>query len=297
MNGNDFIHWLSALGEGGWDAFRQGVRELAGGAIQENEAELLRLAATARFRLSEEGSVEFSKDGRKRWRVLPPVLASLPEDPGSAALCGGRCPGLLMRLRSAAEACRCRVETKPREALPDRVGVAGAPEALDAVAAAAGIGRSRNFAGEMAGGFVPVDALLARAPAAEPMTGWRRRWFDLASRRWTDRELPRAVCEYTPQHGPGVVLLPVSRRRTVKLPRREALYAAASLAGASLLSYDAASETLRAPMHAPLPEGCARLACISSGSFGQVEDGCVCYRPVPLRVAGLILACLGQSRG
>ena len=71
--------------------------------------------------------------------------------------------------------------------------------------------------------------------------------------------------------------------------------AAAALARVSIVSYEATTFLLRVPMHAPLPEPCARLACISSGNVGAIDDGAVLYSPVPPRVAGLILASLGQS--
>ena len=92
-----------------------------------------------------------------------------------------------------------------------------------------------------------------------------------------------------------MTFLQVSKKRTLVLPRREAIYAAASLAGISIVSYEFSNQTLRVPVHAPLPETCARLACISSGNIGTINDGTICYSPVPRRIAKIILASLGQN--
>jgi hypothetical protein len=127
------------------------------------------------------------------------------------------------------------------------------------------------------------------------MIGWKRTYFDLETLEWKGCPILRTACECVSEYGRRMTFLQVSRTKSVVLPRREAIYAAAALARVSIVSYEATTFLLRVPMHAPLPEPCARLACISSGNVGAIDDGAVLYSPVPPRVAGLILASLGQS--
>ncbi len=179
--------------------------------------------------------------------------------------------------------------------MPDHVIVTGKCEALNALAGTIRIRRNADFAEELIEQFVTIESLLKNAQSGELMVGWHRRYFDLRSCQWTMEKLPRAVCECTSRYGRSITFLQTSRTKTVILPRREAIYAFAMLSGKSIASYDSDSKTLCAPMHAPLPDACARLACISSGSIGTLSNGSVCYSPVPPPIARVILASVGQS--
>ena len=285
---------MSHLGEGTWESFKNAVHELAD--PEEKEEDILRnLIRQTRFRLSDIGSVDFLVEKRRRWQVIEPVLASFAETPERAVLCGGRSPALVEQLERAAKTNQCTIENKARLSLPDQIFLTGSHDALNQVACSCRVKRSVDFAEEMIRRFVPIGAHLAAAPCGDLMIGWKRQYFDLNSKQWTENPILRTACECISQYGRRMTFLQVSRKRTLVLPRREAIYAAASLAGVSIVSYEFSSHTLRVPMHAPLPEACARLACISSGNIGTFNDGTICYSPVPRRIARIIMASLGQN--
>jgi hypothetical protein len=294
MNCNQLLFWLSHLGEGTWDAYSKAVHELAEEDEKDGE-KLSILIKRTRYRLSDIGSVDFFPEKRKRWRIVDPVLASFPDNPDRAVLCGGRSPALNEELRAATCERQCVIETIERPSLPDQILIKGSFDSLRSIASSCRVRHSADFAEEMVRRFIPIEVHLASAPRGELMIGWKRRFFDLQALEWRADPILRTACECVSEYGRRMTFLQVSRTKTVLLPRREAIYAAAALAGVSIISYDATSLALRVPMHAPLPEPCARLACISSGNVGGIENGTVLYNPVPPRVARLILVSLGQG--
>lgn len=291
MDANKLLYWLSHLGEGSWDSFRKAVQELSvrDGSPSERDA-----AVQMRFRLSELGDVDFFPEMRRRWQIIPPLLAGFPEREGEALLCGGRTPALLARLVAAAETCACSVAQEPRLELPDKIRIRGEPDALAAVAVTARMKCELDFAAELVRRIVPIQTQLTAAPTEDLMIGWQRKYFDLRAQCWVDEPLRSTACECISQYGRRATYVQVTRRRTVRMPKREAVYAAASLSGIALAIYDAETRRLSAPMRAPLPELCGQLACISSGSVGILNGGRVHYLPVSPRIAEIILAALGQ---
>jgi hypothetical protein len=294
MKANQLLYWMSHLGEGTWESFKNAVQELA--EPEEKEEDILRiLIRRTRFRLSDIGSVDFSVKKRLRWQVLEPVLASFTETPERAVLCGGRSPLLIEQLEGAAKINQCTFQSQSRLSSPDQILLTGRVDALNQVAASCLVKRSVDFAEEMFRQFVPIGAYLAAAPPGELMIGWKRQYFDLNAKQWTEKPILRTACECISQYGRRMTFLQVSKKRTLVLPRREAIYAAASLAGVPIVSYEISSLTLRVPVQSPLPENYARLACISSGNIGTINDGTISYSPVPRRIAQAILASLGQT--
>jgi hypothetical protein len=291
MDANKLLHWLSHLGEGSWESFRKAVEELsvAEGGLSAGDA-----AVQMRFRLSELGDIDFFPEKRRRWQILPPTLARFPERHGEAVLCGGRTPVLLASLKTAAEKWVCSLTQEPRDELPDRIRICGEPDALTALAAATRIKCEPDFAADLSRRIVPIHTQLAAAPTEDLMIRWQRKYFDLRAKRWVDQTLARTACECVSQYGRRATYVQVSRTRTVRMPKREALYAAASLSGIALALYDVETLCLSAPMHAPIPDACARLACIGSGGVGKLESGRVHYSPLSPRIAEIILAALGQ---
>ncbi len=292
MDANKLLHWLSHLGEGSWDSFRKAVEELS---VPDSSASGRDIAVKMRFRLSELGDIDFFPEKRRKWQIVRPLLAGFPERQGEAVLCGGRTPAFLASLSAAAETWACSVEQEPRAELPDKIRIRGEPDALAAVAGTARIKCELDFAADLTRCIVPIQTQLAAAPTEDLMIRWQRKYFDLRAQRWVDEPLRRTACECVSQFGRRATYVQVSRTRTVRMPKREAVYAAASLSGIALALYDAETRRLSAPMHAPLPDRCARLACVSSGSVGTLNSGRVYYSPVSPRIAEIILAALGQS--
>jgi hypothetical protein len=297
MDGNTLIYWMSHLGEGSWQAFCRVIMQLTGQDDQADEDQSRKLIQSTRFRLSEVGSVDFAPEKNRRWQVLPPVLAFFPEEPHKAVLCGGRSPALVSTLHKLAAEHRCQLQANERPGLPDHITLSGEADALGAIAAGVSIRCSTDFAEELIESFVTIDKHLANAPVQDLMIGWSRRYFDLKSFRWTTDSIPRTVCECTSRYGRTLTFLQISRTKTVLLPRREAIYGAAAISAVPILNYDPITCVLRVPMHAPLPDACARLACISSCNVGLLDGGFVSYRPISARIAKIILASLGQRLG
>jgi hypothetical protein len=294
MDGNTLIYWMSHLGEGSWQAFSRAVIQLEGLTDQADEDLSRKLVQSTRFRLSEIGSVDFVPEKNRRWQVLPPVLALFPEQPDTAVLCGGRSPRLVSQVHQLAAEHGCEVRSKDGPGLPDHIAISGPADALEAISSATSVRLSTNFAEELIESFVTIEQHLAKAPLQELMMGWARRYFDLATCRWTTELLPRTVCECTSRYGRTMTFLQISRTKTVLLPRREAIYGAAALSGVPIVTYNSDTSLLSVPMHAPLPDACARLACISSGNVGLLDGGSVSYGPISPRIAKIILASVGQ---
>jgi hypothetical protein len=292
MKANQLLYWMSHLGDGTWESFTNAVTELAE-PNEKQEDKLPDLIRRTRFRFSDIGSVDFSTEKRRRWRVVEPLLASFSEKPERAILCGGRSPTLIELLKSATNANDGIFEIEQRLSLPDNIVLTANVELLNRIACSCRINRSIDFADESIRRSAPINAQLDRAPSGNLMLGWKRQYFDLDSKRWISTPVLRSACECVSQYGRRMTFLQISRKKTVVMPRREAIYAAAMLAGISIVSYDA-SGIFRVPMHAALPEAYARLLCVSSGSIGTIEDGTVCYGPVPPRIARLVMASLGQ---
>ena len=61
MKGNELLYWMSHLGEGTWESFKNAVDQLA--QPDEKREEVLRdLVTRTRFRLSDIGCVTFSAE-------------------------------------------------------------------------------------------------------------------------------------------------------------------------------------------------------------------------------------------
>src|SRR5437588_448192 len=92
------LYWMTQLGEGSWEAFRDAVKGLAP-SDRDTDALVRRL----RLQLSDLGHADFFLGGSRRWRVAAPVLAGLAMRTDAAILCGGRTPHLTNALTAWAE--------------------------------------------------------------------------------------------------------------------------------------------------------------------------------------------------
>ena len=126
------------------------------------------------------------------------------------------------------------------------------------------------------------------------MTGWREQFFDVGSGRWEASALNHTAIQCTPMYGNPIYLVEVSRTKTVQMPKREAVYLALAMNSRKVAGYDCDRRTLRIPTYAPLPDRCARLACLAAEKCATVSGGMVEYGPLPGRVAYFILAAVGQ---
>ena len=170
MSLDSLLLWLSAKGEGSWSQFRGAVEALC---VEQDEGsqisdELDRAGANGsdlpvyqrnRFALECLGHVEFEAD--RRWRVVPPVVALLPNNSGEGVLCGARSSGLLERLDRVGE---LHVTRTDGPGMPQRLVVRGTPQAVVLAASQLGI-------------LVQVNtptAILSAVPVVRDPTTWHR---------------------------------------------------------------------------------------------------------------------------
>lgn len=283
------LHWMTHTQEGSWAAFRGAITKLPS-----SEEEPDALARSLRVFLSDLGHADFFVDGSQRWRVIPPALAGLPPPARSAVLTGGRTPKLLADLAQGAAAHGCRVLSDPSGDRPAIVRVEGDPGGLSAAAAAAGIPFVANFASALCGSIDPIARLVETAAVEEGPANWLVRSFDFDSLTWVEGLRGRSACEFRSRYGPTRYYLNTRRGRLLRLPKREAVYAAAMIRGIAAATYDAASSVLSVPASAPLPELYARAACLCAGAPSLFRQARLCYPSVPARVAAVLLVAAGQ---
>jgi hypothetical protein len=291
---NMLLYWMSDLGEGSWDRFRNVVAELGG-----DDQDLSQLRRTLRVRLSDFGHVNFFVGDSSRWQTLPPLAAGLVGVRDAALLVGARTPKLVRDIKAATTGHGVEVVEEAFGDSPDLLRLTGPSDALNACAAVAGIPYAGGYAQRLAGALDPIPVLLARPrrDTDSAPINWVPRSFNLPSLEWVDGALPNAACEFRPRYGRSRYFVSNRRRRLLEVAgRREAVYAAAYTQGVSLAEYAPATRTLSVPLSAPLPEAYARAACLCSGRPGDVAQGRILYSGVDPEIGAVLLTCLGQRR-
>jgi hypothetical protein len=292
MNAELLLYWMSTVAEGSWRRFRYALAELA-----PEDTDVQALARRVRVLLADLGHADFFIDGSQRWQVAAPTLAGLLEK-SSAVFCGGRSPALLDRLQGAAEAAGCTLSRTAHGEGLVAIRVDGDGAALRQAAARSGIPYIPDLAISLAGAGTTVLHQLRGAPTSPPPIRWTVRTFDWDRRRWADAtDLSRREsgtvwdCESRSERR---FLVCGRRRHLFVMPKREAVWAAASLRGVRLAVYNPARGTLVVPFSAPLPDRFARAACLASGCPARVENGDIRYDGIPPHLAAVILVALGQ---
>ncbi|MBI4502886.1 MAG: hypothetical protein HY700_17200 [Gemmatimonadetes bacterium] len=289
MNWDVLLHWMTHVGEGSWATFRNAVARLAG-----DDADVDYWCRTLRVVMSDLGHVDFFVDDSRRWRVRAPVLGGLPPPQGVAALAGGRTPKLSATLSEAVTARACRlVEDCVAEGLPS-FKVEGPRQWLAAAAADAAIPYIEDFVGALCQEIVPIPLHIQRARAETAPGNWSVRSFDFRTLTWVDGIRPRSACEFRSRYGERRFYVHTRRGELLRLPKRQAVYAAAMISEVVLSEYELASSTLFAPTSAPLPEAYCRAACMCSGSPAQIDRGRFVFKNVPFDVAAFLLLAAGQ---
>lgn len=289
MTWDVLLHWMTHLGEGSWEGFKDAVARLA-----PQDEELDDLVVGLRVHLSDMGHAEFFVGGSRRWRVLPPVLAGLAARPGAAVLCGGRTPQSRSALAAAAEAAGSLVWSEDAADGPTTVRVQGEPAALARVASAVGVRFVSDYAAALFRQLMPVYELLERAPEESAPTNWSLRSFDFETMSLVDGLRPNSACECSPRRGLPRWYVHTRRGKLRPMAKREAIYTAAMLQRVRLLRYDVESRRLSAPVKVPPPELYSRAACLCAGRRGRVEGGLIVFEEVPSGMAAVLCVAVGQ---
>ena len=81
------LEWMTHLGSGSWDAFREAVHVLDDGEIADDAHKLYR---AVRIAFSDLGYADFFVDGSRRWRVRRPAILATACGDGEHVVSGGR---------------------------------------------------------------------------------------------------------------------------------------------------------------------------------------------------------------
>ncbi|MGA2185453.1 MAG: hypothetical protein ABSH47_20730 [Bryobacteraceae bacterium] len=290
MNWDALIYWMSQIGEGSWAGFRRAVAELAGG-----DADAAELSRALRVFLSDLGHADFFIDASQTWRMLSPALAGAASQAGTAFLIGARSPDLTRRLQDSAQHHGARVEILHTDERPCRIFVVAAPEAMNSVAADAGLPYTQHYSASRIASVPLIRSILENAvEEPEAPVNWAVSSFDLNRLKWVEGLLPRSACEYKSHYEARRFFLHKRSGHLLQMSKREAVYGAAVLQSVELASYDQGAYTLSTPIEAPLPEALTRTACLCSGEPARLEGRRLVYCGVPPSVGFALLVAAGQ---
>ena len=296
MNANLLLYWMSHLGEGSWPRFTDGIKEIAGDEDQE------RLRKILRINLSDSGHVDFSRDTR-RWKVRRPVLAGLAAKQDIAMLCGGRTPALIQSLRDAANKAGCAILEDAIPECPSRILVRGSRRSLLEVESLTGVQFIPDFSFHALASAAPVPKTYQEAKQEKGTLNWRVSVFDFDTLRWISFSERLSAHEAIPSHAALELKSDYEAKYCVtdeqgtprRLPRREAVYAAASLRRRTLIRYAGQQRLLSTPLQAPLPEPYTRSCCLSSGENAKIDAGRLVYNGIPPALAATVITLAGQQ--
>lgn len=296
MRWNPVLYWMANIGSGSWAAFKRAVTFLAG-----DDADVAAAARTLRTRFSDLGFAEFFVDGTDRWRSFSPLLAASPHQPGEAILTGARTTRLVERLRDASARFQCQTFEVVVDGFTS-VKVHG--RRLREAAAYAKIAFEQDIGRRLARDLVPLDQIIRDARPRPMPRSWAVRSFDFRRMTWVDAELPATVVERTSPYGERVYFVHPPEGVPFALPKREAIYAAAWVCadarqrqtgrGIPIIQYRPRQNELVTFATAPLPEPCARAACLAGGRASILRDRFIVYERVPPVLASVILVSMNH---
>ena len=300
MDHNLLLRYLTEVGSGAWDRFRQAVRFLGGGDEEAPSPSRALTPSTVARHLSTLGHAEFAFGEHRRWAVGPPVLATLPGRESAGALCGARSERLEDLVGEQAGEVGVEVTPVSQDEGPDAFLLSALTSALlEQLADRAGVAVEHNVAGRIARCLPRLDDVMRLSPVAPEPSGHEISAYNASSLRW--EEVPDSSGDglYWHKH----YCQPEYRLKLGDHCFRTTRYTGIHLwlrcLRRSVLSYDVESEELHVPVGAALPELHAKAAVLSSGMLpylARVEGAARnVYRGVPVSIARSIMLSLGQS--
>ncbi len=284
------LEWMTNLGSGAWEGFREAVVELGSDEIAHDELALLR---TLRITLSDLGHADFFVSGSRRWHTLRPAVVGLA-GPTEHLFVGARTRSLIEQLCTAVAP---RAKVTLTEIIPglSRVYIVGDPGVLAAAAKGIGVEYVPNVAAMLSTRLRSIRSLLEGAQLAEEPINWSVRSWSFQDEKWVNERLERTVREYSNRYGVRRYMVHAGRSGLREIEKRASLYCAAHMRGARIIHYSHEDGSLRVPRWAPLPGAYARAACLSSGWLGTVTGDSVVFEKVDPGVAASLLVGLGQG--
>ncbi|MGO9930428.1 MAG: hypothetical protein ACLPV8_01220 [Steroidobacteraceae bacterium] len=284
------LEWMTHVGSGAWEAFREGVAELTSDEIDFDEQ---RISRTLRVTLSDLGHADFFVGGSRRWHVMRPALVGLSGG-NEHLFVGGRTRSLVDQLCTAIAA---HATTTVAEIIPglSRVHIVGDPAALAAAAEDIGVEYVPDVAATLSGRLRSIRSSLEAAQSAQEPINWSVRSWSFQDESWVNERLKRTVREYSNRHGVNRYFVHAGRSGLREIEKRASVYGAALLRGARIAHYSHENRSLRVPRWAPLPAMYARAACLASGRMGTVTGDDIVFGNIDPLVASSLLVGLGQG--
>ena len=170
MSGDRVLEWMTHLGTGPWDAFRDAVDDLDD---REGGDDAQKLQRVLRIAFSDFGHADFFVNGSRRWRVRRPALAELIRNGAGHLFIGGRTRELLDRVRLLAGAHGdASVTIRDEDFGPSRVCIEADPFDVREVAAKLGIQYLPKAAHTLAARLPSIRRTLGEAERVEEPINW-----------------------------------------------------------------------------------------------------------------------------
>jgi hypothetical protein len=295
MNADLLLYWMSRLGSGSREKFTDALQELAPNDDQDP------LQWYLPGRLSDLAHADFLRSSKK-WKVRPPILAGLAGQPNTALLCGARSSRLVSSLQKAADEIGLAPVVEPQQDCPSRVLVTGNPEQLARLESTTGIPYMSDYSLRLLGNVPPISQKLQSAQPEKGIINWQVNMFDLATLRWVPFTEKLSGQAALPKQAAVELKSKFEKKYCVtdregvprKLPKHEAVYAAASLSSRPLIQYNTGEQLLSAPLTARMPEVYTRIACLCSGELPHPDAGRLNYPKVPPLIAATLMVLAGQ---
>jgi hypothetical protein len=298
VNHELLLNWLSEVGSGDWDEFREAQQWVASLDASLNHPPGPSYTA---HNLSILGHVEFDWIGR-RWSCSPPVLTVLPNAGAHALLVGSRTRVLIDRFLEEAD-------SDPRVYLPIVHVQRGGPNVV--YLAAASEAAVRSFANRLGVAYEECvsERLASLLPnvrkhvegreSALPPRGYGFERFEPSSLTFeeTDSDCDPGLYKYTAWGG-ARYMVRGEDGRVHETDKSEGIYAELSRVETNVLHFepDTVNGSLIVPYRAPLPVLQARTALLCTGLLpGSSHKGCLAYPNVPEATARAIADSLGQD--
>ena len=294
MNWDRLLEWMSHVGSGTWETFRETVDGLAD--EDENDADRPLLHRNVRIALSDLGHADFFIGGSRRWRARRPALVGLSHRDNEYVFTGGRSASLVSELSASARKAGAVVTSAQDFPQLSLIHVKGEPERLENIAQDLGIDYLLNGSATLAARLSPLHRTVEVSTEADEPIGWNVRSWSFAAAQWVEGRLHRSLCEYSNRHGVHRYFVDTGRRKPLReFERRAGMYYAAQSARIRLINYSQDHQTLQVPRWAPLPSEHARVACLAGGRLASLTERHIVFDGVDYRLASTMLASLGQG--
>jgi hypothetical protein len=301
MNANNLLTWLSAKGSGTWSRYRAAVDELqvsdyANGEdedFHEDVPDSSSLPVHHRLKLNLErlGHAEFfRKDFKNGWRVVPPVLACVSNQPEVVGiLCGARTDQLLALIEVASS--DLHITATNQKECPDRISIiANDLRRLQSIAESVGLHFQPEAAKTLLAAAPPIDDLQLLKLAELPFgPDWEVKRFSSKTLGWvsTTADEARAASfglfrfqmAFRPQYYLRL------HRKEYTIPVQVGKYIVLRKHRCRVISYDDDKQTFSVPISCRPPLLVDRALTLCSGLIPRVEERLLKYRNVSKAIA------------